>query len=115
MQLTPEEQRELRDLEAAFEENGGRGAGLADRIDDLRRKQRLVVKTALVRFELLEDPDVAEAQGHGGIDRVGFAEYLREIVEFPQDPEATPDEGYWVTVAEVLDVRRMDRKAGEEI
>jgi hypothetical protein len=37
--LTPEEEAELADTEAAFEEAGGRGVDLAERIDELRRKR----------------------------------------------------------------------------
>lgn len=37
--LTPEEEAELADLEAEFEEAGGRGVELAERIDALRRKR----------------------------------------------------------------------------
>jgi hypothetical protein len=38
MSLTPDEHKELTQLEAAFNEAGGRGIELAERIDELRRK-----------------------------------------------------------------------------
>lgn len=37
--LTPDEERELAGLEAAFELAGGRGVELAERIDELRAKR----------------------------------------------------------------------------
>lgn len=39
MSLTEDEAAELERLEAEFDAEGGRGVGLADRIDDLRRKR----------------------------------------------------------------------------
>jgi hypothetical protein len=39
MPLNPNEQRELDRLEAAFEEAGGRGVELAERIDELRARR----------------------------------------------------------------------------
>lgn len=41
MKLTPEEEAELTELETAFEQAGGRGVEMADRIDHLRRKRDL--------------------------------------------------------------------------
>lgn len=54
--LTPEESAELTRLEAAFEEAGGRGVELAERIDALREKRdEITIKLEIEnRYELYE-------------------------------------------------------------
>jgi len=96
MRLSPDEKKELRDLRAVFEANGGRGIEDADRIDELERKARLVKKVITVKLDVLVDPDTAPLF-------TGFLiqPYLDEILGLPQPPDETPDEGYWVIAARV--------------
>lgn len=64
-------------------------------------------KTALVRIELLDDNREiipGDPQSPRGIGVTGLSEYLHVMLEVPQDPDAEPGQGYYLTGLEVLSV-----------
>lgn len=100
MKLSPDEKKELRGLRAAFDAAGGRGIELADRIDELDRKARLLERVVTVQLRVHVDPEV----GNGAISSAGMKAYLDEIIEIPQFPENEPEQGYWIVACEVTNI-----------
>jgi hypothetical protein len=81
MALTAEEQDELRRLEAAFDEAGGRGVELAERIDELRaRRER---ERFLITVQVWVWGESAVDAENMAID---VADHASEINEDPDAP-----------------------------
>lgn len=99
MKLTDEEAQELERLETAFEENGGRGVEIAERLDSLRRRERLVERRFTVEFTVLEDTgDPGRLRGEGW-----FKRYVDEMLEIDgEDPDRAPHDGFWVVGSSIV-------------